>query len=167
MFITTPDAEHVFMSALFGHEGTKQWTYLELTLAVPWFCVQFWQAEDDMRIGRTFHLSNYLQLNRLLEVQGIEITNVDVALPSYYTGKEGWTMLPLRAIWQGTAPDGTMHEVYVLRSGRRFASYEGVLHERDLADRKRIFSWRRPPRANEDDRADDSGLENAPPRQRS
>jgi hypothetical protein len=82
MFITTPDAEHVLMSALFGQDGTKRWTYLELALATPWFCVQFWQVDDRLRLGRTFHLSNHLQLNSLLEVQDIEITNVDVALPT-------------------------------------------------------------------------------------
>ncbi len=161
MFITTPDAEHVLMSALFGPEGTKQWTYLELALATPWFCVQFWQVDDRLRLGRTFHLSNHLQLNSLLEVQDIEITNVDVALPSYYTGKEGWTMQPLRAIWRGKAPDGTMQEVIVSRSGRRFAPDEGVSHERDLVDRQRIFYWRRPPRAEEDDQTDDSAMDDA------
>lgn len=161
MFITTPDAEHVLMSALFGPEGTKHWTYLELALAVPWFCVQIWKAEDGFRIGRTFHLSNHLQLISLLEVQDIEITNVDVALPSSYTGREGWTMQPLRAIWRGIAPDGATQVVYVSRSGRRFAHDEGVLHERDLADRQRIFSWRRPPRAEADDQPDDSGLDDA------
>lgn len=161
MFITTPDAENALMSAFFGPEGTKQWTYLELALAVPWFSVQFWQAEDGIRIGRTFHLSNHHQLMSLLEVDGIEITNVDVVLPSYYTGKESWTMQPLRAIWRGTAANGTMHEVYVSRSGRRFAPDEGVLHERDLANRQRIFSWRRPPRAEWDDQPDGSGMDDA------
>jgi len=159
MFITTPDAEHVLISALFGPDGTRQWTYLELALAVPWFCIQFWQAEDGARIRRTFQLSDHQQLNSLLEVQDIEITSVDVALPSNYTGKEGWTMQPLRAIWRGTAPDGTRQEVYVSRSGRRFTPDESVLHERDLVDRQRVFSWRRVAKADEEGQSDDSGLD--------
>lgn len=149
------------MSALFGPDGTKQWMYVELVLATPWFCVQFWQAEDEARIRRTLHLSNHQQLLSLLDIEDIEITNVDVALPSYYTGKEGWTMQPLRAIWRGTAPDGMTQEVYVSRSGKRFAPHHGGMHEQDLADRQRIFSWRRPPREEEDEQADDSELDTA------
>lgn len=161
MFITTPDAEHVFMSALFGQDGTKQWTYLEIDIAVPWFCVQFWQAEDGAHITRTFQMSSHLQLISLLEVRNIEITSIDVALPYYYTGKKGWTMQPLRAIWRGKAPDGTMKEVIVSQSGRRFAPDDGVSHERDLVDRQRIFYWRRPPRAEEYDQTDDSAMDDA------
>ena len=157
MFITTPDAE-VAVMALFGPEGSKQWTYVEFAVAVPWFCVHFWQVEDGIRIGRTFHLTHHVQLSSLVAVRHIEITSVDVVLPSYYTGKEGWTMQPLRAIWRGTTSEGAMQEVYVSRSGRRFAHDEGVLHERDLANRQRIFCWRRPPRAEAGDPPDDSEL---------
>lgn len=117
MFITLPEAEIAFLNAMLGQDGAKRWSYVELAVAHPWFCVSVRHEERGMTLTRTFHLSNYRLLNSISEMAGESIERVEVALPHYMTGKEGWIMKPLRAIWSGKAPDNSTQSVYVTMKG--------------------------------------------------
>ena len=142
MFITMPDAELAYHSALFGQDGSKQWSYLELSLARAWFCVTVLHHEDDLTLRRTFLLSDTVQLEATQEMLGDALESVEVVLPTYMTGRESWVMKPLRAIWSGVAPDGSYRSVYVTTTGRRYVHYDGPLHERDLTSRRMVFRQR-------------------------
>jgi hypothetical protein len=138
MFITDPDSEMTMLNALLGQDGSKQWSYVELCLSVPWFCATVCHEEDGFLLKRTFHLSFPEQLAALIKQVGNSLEGVDVALPSHMTGKNGWSMQPLRAIWGGTAPDDSFQYLYVTRSGKRFARFNGPHHERELKDAKQL-----------------------------
>lgn len=138
MFITDPDSELTMLNALLGQDGSKQWSYVELCLSVPWFCATVCHEEDGFHLKRTFHLSNPEQLAGLVEQAGETLEGVDVALPSHMTGRSGWSMQPLRAIWVGTAHDDAFQYLYVTRSGKRFARFNGPRHERELKDAKQL-----------------------------
>lgn len=138
MFLTTPEAEHTLLSRLFG---ARHWSYVEVDTEELFYCVRFWEEEEGCRIGRTLLLSNHLLLIDLTEQLGPVLKSVEVVLPGHYTGEDGWTMQPLRAIWRGVTPEGEVCLVHVTRSDRRYTGNDAISHERDLNDSELIFNF--------------------------
>lgn len=144
MFITTPEAELSFLNNLFGCDGLRHWSHVEIALNKPWFCVDVRHEEEGVTMGRTFHLTNPTLLITLTDAAADLVEGVEIVLPPHMTGKHGRTILPLRAIWRGVAPEGTAQYVYITTSGKRFSDCETPLHERDLTNPDLLFKLRAP-----------------------
>lgn len=141
MFITDETAKMPIPSALFGDEDSSYWGYVKLNLHAPWLhCVYEAKSEDGGEFRHMIFLSHPEQLQEMSKMEGIEIIEVQVVLPSHMTRQDKWIMSPLASIWEGKTPGEDYTEVvYVTLDGRRFSFSGKITNENQLTDKRLLY----------------------------
>lgn len=141
MFITNEAGKMHIPSALLGGEDFSYWGYVKQHLHFPWFyCVYTEGYEGDGKSRHMALLSHPAQLQQMSQMEGIEVVEVQVVMPSHMTNEGRWIMNPLASIWEGELPgDGSTEVVYITSDGRRFCINENIKNEDQLFDKRALY----------------------------
>lgn len=121
-------------STLLTEPGADCWVAAELALNVPWFLVEFNQAEtiindEPVMLRRTMIFAQIWDVESLVksEIKGqLEIKYVFVITPGNVNGGNGWKMERLKAVWMGeeaSLPGCYTEEIYETVGGIRYSRY--------------------------------------------
>lgn len=128
MFFTEAHARQPVHSAFLG-EGQDAWSYVRLSLQLPWFFATYRIHLDEYE-GHTFcettMMSDPTQVAHLLDDEdgrGVEVLEVNLVSPPQLNGTAGWKMELLNEVWQGRDPrTGCRYLIYHLLDGKRYCT---------------------------------------------
>ncbi|MBE2259090.1 MAG: hypothetical protein IAE88_09540 [Rhodobacteraceae bacterium] len=101
MFRTRPDAE-LLLPSILTMDGERTWQWIELPFFIPYFLMSFQIENEGQRIGRTLMFSDIQHVLRAFAQtdQRNRLERVDVLVPSYLHGGEGYKLSQLKEVWE-------------------------------------------------------------------
>lgn len=133
MFHAFPEAEGFVPSGLI-EPGVKAFSWIELSLQVPYFLVEISFDSDDFPSIRRLLYSNIEQIVAIHQsiVPGMKFKSICVLCPGYMTGSDTYTSEEIVEIW--SSPKSFHDQMYKTKDGRklRFGAYGDESPESEL-----------------------------------
>ncbi len=133
-----------------GTDGEMNWLYTSRRQNTPWFHVgAYAQANGIVDHYTILMIDNIRALEVILTRNEYLVVAIQVVIPSYMSGKDGWHMEPLSELEYRLDSDGMQVAVYRMKGGRtyrhsshgEFDSPNSGGGSRAAPDENCIFQW--------------------------